>query len=65
MSSNRPAIAGRTEETNVGVWGIGSWSSAFAWGAGNPQRTPAAVDRFDGTGRWCRHCWGTDFWVRW
>jgi len=54
-----------TEATSVGVWGVGRWTSADRWGEGNPQRRPLTVDRYDGTGYWDRHCWMTDFWLRW
>jgi len=53
------------EETQVGIWGVGRWSSAYLWGAGNPERRPPRVDRYDGRGYWRRHCWRTDFWVGW
>jgi hypothetical protein len=54
-----------TDETSVGIWGAGRWTAAGRGGAGNPQRRFLTVDRYDGTGYWARHCWITDFWLRW
>jgi len=60
-----PAVPGRVEQTNVGVWGVSAWSSARTWGAPDPRRDPLTVDRYSGIAHWGRRCWGTDFWLRW
>ncbi len=54
-----------TEESSVGIWGVGRWTSAGRWGNGNPRRRPLSVDRYDGLGYWGAHCWAADFWLRW
>jgi hypothetical protein len=60
-----PAVPGRVENTGVGVWGVGAWDPIAKWGQADPRRDPLAVDRYSGQAYWGRHCWGTDFWLRW
>jgi hypothetical protein len=61
----RPIRRSVLDETNVAIWGVGRWTSACCWGRGDRQRQPLTVDRYDGTAHWGRHCWATDFWLRW
>jgi hypothetical protein len=60
-----PVVPGRTEHTAVGVWGVGAWDAGLKWGPNDPRRDPLVVDRYTGQAHWGRHCWRTDFWLRW
>lgn len=60
-----PAPPDRLETTSVAVWGVSAWDSALKWGYPDPRRDPLAVDRYDGQAFWGRHCWASDFWLRW
>ena len=61
----QPSRKWALDHTNVAIWGVGDWDSSYHWGAGDPQRQPLNVDPCEGTPYWGRHCWVSDFWVRW
>ena len=60
-----PAVPGRVVSTNVAVWGVGAWTATQTWGRSDPRRDPLSIDRYRGAAYWGRHCWSTDFWLRW
>jgi len=65
MPRSAPTVSGRTEQTAVGAWGVGAWTSSAKWGRPDPRRDPLTVDRHSGQAYWGRHCWGADPWLRW